>query len=283
MELQNLDIDKYINWYKGLTAIPELQKKYERLCLISFRLHTRYAINTNNTLSLSTSERLLSDAKALGKQIDKYVQLTPEWYKKKGIKPVFFIPSNTDWFYFQTTRESFFNTSKEQFEDLKERSSLPENQLLKNEMGKVNSEDFKFIDYFTMANPLILQGSKNSIIFDFANEVSIIDYCKWLDNRIKDIEAPNNTALPFLKWNLTGKDLSELIKALYLINAFDVRSENQITRAFATMTGEDLQRHSANISELSFSNDSTPLFTERLSKEIMSLKRKQLTAKKIKK
>lgn len=284
MELQFLDIDKYISWYKEISKEVEYAKnnewKVKHYAALSYDLHKRYWNNNKNLKSKELSEKALSIAKETEQRIkpvkEYMLQVPPD------NKEVFYIPTLVEWAQFDGVINSFTDAPKQYTESKNKGAALPEIDRLKDELKRVN-EDTKppYLENISQGIAII-NGQKNGIFknwaFDFADFVSNVYYAKWLHEKIQELTPPDVSGSPVLYWNLSQRELSELIKALYLCNAFKVKSESELVRTFETITKTNLRRHTANIDEIQDLQESE-LLTGKMSKEIESYIKAKITKK----
>lgn len=277
MKLQDYNIDNYVNWYRKLTVdiftLDLKKERYKRLMLVSFSLNSRHIINQQNL----RSKELEPVFKNAANKLDKEIKELDRWLLKINDLPFYYILTLDNWQIFD-----LLNNYEPLLEFINEKikhSALPEIEVLKNELNKKNEEGLKLISYYKSGTPFI-QKDANVFDFEFSNEVSNINYCKYLDKRIKEIEFESVEGTKFntgLKWCKEQWQLSELVKALHTVKAFGDVTENEVKKAFEKMLNVDLKRHYTNINDL---QDKRPkvLFTSNLQDAINNyLKDKKAT------
>lgn len=266
-KLQDLDIDKYVSWYKDLSkkahALEVWKDKRNRYILASFSLNIRNINDKKNEISIKVAAAFDEKAKRLQVQINEVNKYLGEIEGNK----IYFIPSFNDWqaFDFLNNYSPLVDFINQKIEN----SALPEIEILKDELERKNNEDFKLLGYFESGTPFLYQNA-DAFKFIFANEVSNINYCRYLAKRIKELEHENSETIPVLKWDLNKKKLSELIKALHCTKAFGDVTETKIKDAFEKMFTIDLQRHFTNVNELQ-DKKVTGLYTTELKEAIKNL------------
>ena len=211
MELQSLDIDKYINWYYNLSLeielLPITKGNADRYAIASFYLFTRHVTDSNNKRSLALSEVFNSKAKQLQKRFDEF-----KTYQAPEYKRAFFVPTYYAWDFIQHSRRSFTDTDIKEYQEKKLHTPLPELVFLKHTLNKLNEErPVRFLEQYTNVRPL----PPGTTLMDFIYDIHTIDFTKYLHTEINKLEATKSVGTR-LKWEGDKKDIAELIKALSL-------------------------------------------------------------------
>lgn len=204
IRLQDLNIDNYVTWYKGLTSFYTKNKEIERFGAAMKYLIKRQEIYPD---SCELSKRIyLSFGVAvvnLAKETEDVVE-RDKWFLKIDHKLLYFIPSVKDWQDFNFASQFAYNQLLDRLKEKMAISVMPEVEILKGELDRMNGENLKLVDCFATATPLLFTNA-TAFEYDFANEVASINYCRYLSQRVSELEAENLPALkaaPQLKWNV---------------------------------------------------------------------------------
>lgn len=265
--LQDLNIDNYVNWYKGLTTnifVLDLKKnRRKRYYVASYYLFSRSLFNTQNKRSKEI-ELLFTE---IANNLDNEIYKLEKCVIKVKDEPFYYIPTFEDWQTFDLLNR--FDVLIENLNEKIKQSALPEIEVLKSELERKNSEDLELINYYENGTPF-LNTLKENVFYIFSNEVSNINYCKYLVKRIDEIETKNTpeSVIKFgLNWELEIWQLSELIKALCLKKAFGNVADTKVINEFEKFFNIALKSHYPNIDRLQ-DKKQTEYFTHELKTEI---------------
>lgn len=256
LNLQDFRINNYINWYKKLSTdvfLLDLKKeRHKRYSTISFilKIHNLKYPNPRNE---KNSNECFERAKKLETEIEEIEQ-----YTTNAGKDLYFIPEISEWVEFDSYRNTGLETLISFVTEKIERSAAPEIEIYKDELARKNAETLEYYTYLINGIPILKKAVENSKfwVFDFANEVSNIDYCIWLQSKT----TPNNALSTKpeknkkLEWNGTQKEFSELVKAL-AITVFSGIPETEIISKFAPLISINdkpfnTNRHTSNVNDL---------------------------------
>lgn len=263
LPLYRYDIDKYISWYRKLTHEInniEMKKQLEyRYVMVSYGLHARYIVNNANLKSRELSDEYLEKSKILNSEIK-----SMSMYVHEACSGLFFLPTFSEWLFVDTLRKAALETDKERYSEKLKISPLPEIEVARRELERVESENRpQWLEY--AENGTAIYNQKEMSLSSFAIGIAFIDYAKYLQNIIEE-HAPSTETAPVLEWKGTMKELSELIKALILVGAIP-KPEKRAVEVFSKVFGIDLVRHSVNVNELQ-SVRKVDLFMAKMYKEM---------------
>lgn len=267
MELQNVDIDNYVNWYKELSYKVEYATAHEprinRYIKTGWDLFVRYTRNNENTKSKELSEWLSAEAKSLYGD----VQAVKRYMKSDDLPDLWYVPTVSEWYQFDDVMADFTDDPTAAITEKLQSAAAPIT-VLKEALAGINKKEWFFTNMTVIDYPFYLseiESQGDSWVTQFALFVKDCHFAKWLDCRIQEQEIQR------LPWKGTTQDLSELIKALSL-TALDGVQETEIVRLLGKVFNIswepfDDEVHSKNMSEL---QDKKPedMFTAQLHKAI---------------
>lgn len=274
MELQTLNIDNYVNWYKELSRKVEFATDNEwrinRYALTGWGLFMRSIHNEANVKSKELSERLMDESKQLSLKVEAVKKYMPD----KEFSEIWFVPPVREWIHFDRVIDDFANTPIEFITDKLKSAALPPIKILTEELERINQTEWNGAESVLNGHPFLksaVEKEGEGWGIKFALFVSDCYFAKWLASRIKELENPAPENAIRLPWKGTAKDLSELIKALSLTALKGVQ-ETEIIRLLGSVfdiNGKPFngERHRININEL---QDKKPkdMFTAQLHKAI---------------
>lgn len=218
MELQNLDIDRYIDWYKQLSTDAELHEdntlRYNRLCMLSYWLFRRHILDSKNIKSKTLADNFAAVALDLQRSIESIKQIALE----NGNK-LYHFPASWEWNDFDRMRSSGLQSSLDYLKEKVSQSALSELDILKEELQWRNEDGSDFWNYYTTGTPFLNNSSMGSNSESWAImtgiDVSNIDYCRWIARRIKELESNKIEhsqtveiqSAPLLQWNVPSNVL----------------------------------------------------------------------------
>lgn len=274
MELQHLNIDNYINWYKELSRKVDFaidnEWKIKRYLLTGWDLQARYIRNKANIKSKELSEKIMAESKILSERVKEVKE-----YMQGGIVyDLWFVPPFAEWIYYDQVINDFTNAPIEFITEKLKSAALPPIKILIEELERINQKEWDFSNNVMNGNPMVkakVKDMEGSWGIGFAQFTSDCYYAKWLHNRIKELENQPTESVTRLQWNGTGKDFSELIKALSLTALKGVQ-ETEIIKILGSvfeLKGKPFKadRHRININDLQDTKPSD-LFTAKMNKEI---------------
>ncbi|MBC9914786.1 hypothetical protein [Chitinophaga varians] len=250
MELQHLDIDSYVNWYKELSYKLEYatanEPRINRYIRTGWDLFVRYTRNHENLKSKELSEWLSREARSIYEEVQK----VKRYMKSDDLPDLWYVPTVSAWYQFDDVMADFSDDPTAAIAEKLASAAAPI-ALLKEELAGINKKEWFFtsmtvVDYPFYASEIESQGE--GWVTQFALFVRDCHLAKWLYWRIQEQEIRR------LPWNGTTQDLSELIKALSLTVLNGV-PETDIVRLLGNVFDMNWEPfndevHSKNISEL---------------------------------
>ncbi|NML38549.1 hypothetical protein HHL17_15170 [Chitinophaga sp. G-6-1-13] len=232
MELQNLDIDNYVNWYKDLSYKVEFATANEwrinRYMHTGWSLYARYVRNNENIKSKELSEWLSSEAKSLYYN----VQEVKKYMESDDLPRIWYVPPVSAWFHFDDVVEGFTDTPMASITDRLRSGALPPIKIFREELERINQKEWIFTNNVQISYPFYISDIENEgegWVTQFALFVRDCQFAKLLASRIEELEGPASGNTIRLPWQGTAEDLSELIKALSLTALKGVQETEIIT------------------------------------------------------
>lgn len=277
MEIHTLNIDKYINWYSGITdaidEAPNNREKSNRYSHVAYYLHTRYSDNKENQLSLKLYREFDKEGK-------KYASLVKSvsYFEMPAFTKLYRILSYQDWAMFHYSRKSFLETDIEWFEQHRKTTPLPDQAYIEFTIDKVKRDrPIKYLESYLNTHPLPHNATDTEFVYDI-NTIEFITYLYEEKQRLETGNQDAATSGKRLSWKADKKDISELIKALAL-TALAGTPETEIVKAFESIIeikgrSLDLSRHEINKNELQDRKPSE-YFTGKLNKAVSEFLREK--------